>query len=189
MSTTLEAPKAPKWAVNTEVDDEGVLWTHPVATIASVGWISPGEVGLDAEVYVEQTFYTSDDWGGQDPAVITVEGGVESSGGGHSLHVTAPVARQLAHALLAAADVLDGPETPRDGSGGSTQYRITQVIRNHVEALPIGQNEIAVAAGYGTNELSELMTGKRRMDLEDVARIARALGMDPFDLFAEAAER
>lgn len=95
-------------------------------------------------------------------------------------------ARSLAASLMQIADALDGPRpVGKDGSAGETQRRLVQVIRNHIKALPIGQNEVAVAAGYGPDELSSFMTGKRLMDLTDVERIARALGADPFDLMSD----
>lgn len=116
---------------------------------------------------------------------------MKSIGATNSLHVSADVARELGYALLVAADVLDGaPESgPRvQGRTGETQYKVVQVIRRRIAALPIGQNEVAVAAGYSPTELSLFMTGQRGMDLTDVELIAKALGVDPFALIGEAVE-
>ncbi|MCG2801056.1 MAG: helix-turn-helix domain-containing protein [Cellulomonas sp.] len=161
---------------------------HPVATVSSVGWISPGEVGLDAQVYVEETRYSTGD---DDPAMVTVEGGVESIGATNSLHLSADAAREPGCALLAAADVLDGPpESGRrvQGRTGETQYKAVQAIRRRIAALPIGQSEVAVAAGYSPTEPSLFLTGQRTVDLTDVELIAKALGVNPFALMNEATE-
>lgn len=94
--------------------------------------------------------------------------------------------RALAFNLLAAADVLDGPDAVRSTRDAEpTQYRVVKAIRTRLLAMPLGQNELAVAAGYSTSELSQLMTGRRVMDLVDVDRIATALGTDALSLLNE----
>ncbi|MBU4337502.1 MAG: helix-turn-helix transcriptional regulator, partial [Actinobacteria bacterium] len=102
--------------------------------------------------------------------------------------------REVADALYRAADVLQGAQGRERqaagelGSAGSTQTRVCAAIRARIAGLPIGQNEVAVAAGYGPDELSALMCGRRAMDLIDLERLARALRSDPFALISEAAD-
>lgn len=95
----------------------------------------------------------------------------------------AAFAREMAAALHQAADLLTGPPRRGEkGSAGAYQARVCARIRKAIEQSPLTQNEIAVEAGYGTNELSDFMVGRLPMDVNDVERIANALGLDPFDI-------
>lgn len=97
-------------------------------------------------------------------------------------------ARRLAHSLLQAADALDGPpRAGQRGSAGGLQHRVIIELREAIKRSPLSQSQLAVAAGYGGDELSGFMTGRRRMDLTDVERLAGALGIDAADLMAEVA--
>ena len=181
--TTLTTIRKPRWATEVEADDETVYHRNPVADVAGIGWVSIGESRDEAvAVRALQETWTDDD------GKITVEGpAVEIEGGGMAMYASAAAARQLAHALLDAADVIEGRGS--EGAGDvPTQHLVVKAIRARIKAHPLGQNEIAVAAGLDPIDLSNLMTGQRRMDLNDIERIARALGTDPFSLIAEACE-
>lgn len=99
---------------------------------------------------------------------------------------TAEEARQVAVWLLEAADALDGPRpvdnlTRRPEPLG-TQRRVVANVRRLIRALPCSQNEVAISAGYGPDEFSSFMTGRRLMDLTDVDRIAAVLRVSPLEL-------
>lgn len=94
--------------------------------------------------------------------------------------------RELATSLHAAADALTGPpKRGARGSQGAYHARVCERIQGHVKAGPTRQNELAVAAGYGTADFSDMMTGRVPIDMNDLERIAGALGVNVLDLAVE----
>lgn len=65
----------------------------------------------------------------------------------------------------------------------STQQAVAQAVRvQRVRAGIASDAELARRAGYTPSSLSKRLTGDLRMDLEDVDRLAAALGIDGFRL-------
>jgi hypothetical protein len=97
--------------------------------------------------------------------------------------IDAGTARQVAQALVSAAEVIEGPRPLGERhSDPSTQRCVVQAIRGLLSERPIGQNQLALACGYGVTELSDLMSGARLMDFIDLERLARGLDMSAFEL-------
>lgn len=98
-------------------------------------------------------------------------------------------AREIAAWLCEAADALDGPPSADHAAVHPRPMGLQRLVTKNIERLRqesgIGQNEFATIAGYGTDEFSTFMVGRRHMDLEDVDRIARALGVESRDLLTE----
>lgn len=117
-----------------------------------------------------------------DPLHIEVDMEIES----------AEEARQVAVWLLEAADAIDGPRPVDNGrfypEPLGTQRRVIANIRRLVKAVAWSQTEVAITAGYGMDEFSSFMTGRRLMDLTDVDRIAAALRVGPLELLAPGEE-
>lgn len=105
---------------------------------------------------------------------------------------TAEQARQAAAWLLDAADALTGPPfadlAARAPEPLGAQRRVAANVHRWLVSQPTGQLELAIAAGYGQDELSSFMTGRRLMDLTDVDRLAAAMRMSPFDLLSDIRE-
>ncbi|NCT90143.1 helix-turn-helix transcriptional regulator [Cellulomonas sp. APG4] len=57
-----------------------------------------------------------------------------------------------------------------------------RAIRDVLRELGVRQNECAIAAGFGPDELSQRMTGKRSFSLAEFVDIASALGVRAPDL-------
>lgn len=117
-----------------------------------------------------------------DPLTIDVDMNIES----------AEEARQVAVWLLEAADAIDGPRpvdnlTRRPEPMG-TQRRVVENVRRLVKKVAYSQTEVAITAGYGMDEFSSFMTGRRLMDLTDVDRIATALRVTPAELLTSHEE-
>lgn len=105
------------------------------------------------------------------------------------LDLTAESARSLAQALIEAADELDGPTPAEIGRQvGELQAQIIRAVRGHLTRLDMHQDQLAIAAGYGTDEMSAIMTGRRLADVVDIWRIAGALEVDPVGLFEPDAD-
>lgn len=65
----------------------------------------------------------------------------------------------------------------------NTQPAVAQAIRvQRVRAGIASEAALARAAGYSPSALNKRLSGDIRMDLEDVERLALALGINPFDL-------
>lgn len=113
-----------------------------------------------------------------DPLHIEVDMEIES----------AEEARQVAVWLLEAADAIDGPRPVNNSwirpEPLGTQRRVVENIRRLVKKVAYSQTEVAITAGYGMDEFSSFMTGRRLMDLTDVDRIATALRVSPLELLA-----
>lgn len=105
---------------------------------------------------------------------------------------TAGDLREAAVQMLERADALGGPGpidlTTRKPEPLGTQRLVTRNIRRIIKTCITGQNELAISAGYGPDELSSFMTGRRHMELADVDRIAAALRVHPGQLFVNDAE-
>ena len=66
----------------------------------------------------------------------------------------------------------------------TTQASVAQAIRiQRVRAGIASEAELARRAGMSPSALSKRLAGDIRLDLDDVAQIAEALGIDPFALF------
>jgi len=105
---------------------------------------------------------------------------------------TAGDLREAAVQMLEQADALEGPGpidlTTRKPELLGAQRLVTRNIRRTIKSCITGQNELAISAGYGPDELSSFMTGRRHMELADVDRIAAALRVHPGQLFINDAE-
>ena len=71
----------------------------------------------------------------------------------------------------------------------TTQASVAQAIRiQRVRAGIASEAELARRAGFSPSALNKRLAGDIRLDLEDVARLAEALGLDPFELLDLARE-
>ncbi len=71
----------------------------------------------------------------------------------------------------------------------STQQAIAQVIRvQRVRSGIASDAELARRAGLSPSALNKRLSGDLRLTLEEVDRLARVLGLDPFDLMRLAQE-
>ncbi|MHA7132581.1 helix-turn-helix domain-containing protein [Oerskovia turbata] len=71
----------------------------------------------------------------------------------------------------------------------TTQRAVAQAVRvQRVRSGLASEADLARKAGYHPSALSKRLTGDLRMNLDDVDRLARALGVDPYDLMRLARE-
>lgn len=62
---------------------------------------------------------------------------------------------------------------------------IVEVLRQTRERAGLKQEELAARIGRDQSHISLIEGSQRRLDLVEFMRIARALGRDPVELFAE----
>lgn len=189
MSQTLETPApadipVPKWAVKVGewIEDEGLTYReilgrdhvpHPCRV--------PNAEPFDGVVRLS-------DWQVSDerPHGACVQ---FDFGPGLPAEMTAESARSLAQALIEAADELEGPSPAEIRRRvGELQAHVVRAVRGHLARLDMHQDQLAITAGYGMDEMSALMTGRRVLDVIDVWRIAGALQVDPAELFGPDAD-
>ncbi|MCG2797876.1 MAG: helix-turn-helix transcriptional regulator [Cellulomonas sp.] len=107
-----------------------------------------------------------------------------------SFNLNEATARDMAAGLYELADHLAAAtgdvRGPADREHGATQRAVTATVRRILKDRGIRHSEFAISIAYDPTELSALMTGATRMDIEDVDRFATALGLDPFELLSTA---
>ena len=187
MAEALAAIKVPKWAMEV---DEWITDTDGDLTYREIRGrdydVQPCQVPncepFDGVVRLAEWQVVSDER--PDGACVQLD-----FGPGLPAEMTAESARSLAQALIEAADELEGP-TPAEirRQVGEMQVCIVKAVRGHLARLDMHQDQLAIVAGYGMDEMSALMTGKRVMDVIDVWRIAGALEVDPVGLFEPDAD-
>lgn len=64
----------------------------------------------------------------------------------------------------------------------STQQAVARAIEVHMVRSRITQADLAGRVGMSPSALSKRMTGAIALDVDEVERIAVALGLDPFEL-------
>lgn len=70
----------------------------------------------------------------------------------------------------------------------STQQAVTRAIEVQRIRLGLTKTALAQTAGYGLPSLSKRLGGTVAIDMDDVDRLAKALGLRPFELLDLAAE-
>jgi len=73
--------------------------------------------------------------------------------------------------------------TEQPSTERSLNEKMADAIRSVIRREDLQQNWVGIASGLGPDELSRRMTSKVSFDTADIDHVARALNMDPFDLW------